>query len=307
MKIVFMGTPAFAAASLDAVGQAGHAIAGVFTRPDKPVGRGMKTGCSPVKAWALAHDIPVFQPVSFKDGSAEETLRTLAPDMIVVVAYGRILPESVLNRPPLGAINVHASLLPHLRGAAPIQWSVIRGDAETGVTTMHMAPSLDTGDIIFQETLRLAPDETAGSLFDRLEPMGARLLVKTLDALARGEAPRRAQDEASATYAPPITKDMGGLDLTRTARENDQWIRGLSPRPGAFLPTEAGPLRIHAGRATQRRVEAPAGTVVRDGETGFGLVCGDGCVLDVTEMQAPGGKRMAPKAYLLGHTLPDRF
>ena len=295
MKLVFMGTPDFAAASLGALIDGGHTITGVFTQPDRAVGRGMKMGCSPVKELALQASLPIFQPVKMRDGTALGILRGLEPDLVVVVAYGRILPEDMLAVPRLGCINVHASLLPELRGAAPIQWAVARGYEKTGVTTMYMASELDAGDMIFRAETPILPGDTAGSLHDRLRDMGAALLLKTVEAIERGGAPRVPQEHSKATFAPIIKKEDGRLDFSRPARELDCLIRGMNPWPGAYCKD----LKIHAAEPLDRHSNKPAGTILEDGC----VVCGDGGLLRLTEVQGPGGRRMPVVDYLRGHDI----
>lgn len=243
MKIVYMGTPDFASVSLKALLDAGYEVAAVFTQPDKPKGRGHKLCFSPVKELALAHDIPVYQPKTLKDEAPQQILRELAPDMIVVAAYGKILPETVLNIPPLGCINIHGSLLPKYRGAAPIQWSVINGDAETGITTMYMANGIDTGDIILQEKTPIGADETAAELFDRMAALGAATLLKTIPLLEAGTAPRIPQVEEESTHAAMLSKEQAQIDFTKRADAVHHFICGMSdllvrlhrPQRQAFL------------------------------------------------------------------------
>ena len=228
-----MGTPDFAVPSLEGLLAAGHTVVGVFTQPDKPKNRGMKLQAPPVKQCALAHDIPVYQPTKLRDGSALELIQGLGPELIVVAAYGRILPQEILDAPPLGCINVHSSLLPKYRGAAPINWAILNGDTETGVTIMHMALALDAGDIIAQQATPIHPDETVEPLHDRLAQMGAALLTETVDALAQGTAQRTPQEESQVTLAPMLSRALSPMDWKRPARALHDQVRGLIPWPAA--------------------------------------------------------------------------
>lgn len=248
MRLVFMGTPDFAVPCLARLIDAGHDIAGVFSQPDRPKGRGHKLSPTPVKELALAHNIPVFQPTKLRDGTALSLLRDLSPQLIVVVAYGRILPKEMLELPPLGCVNVHASLLPKLRGAAPIQWSVINGDKTTGVTTMYMVEELDAGDIILTRETPIGEAETAGELFTRLAPMGAELLAETLEKMAEGTAPRIMQNHAAATFAPVIDKKLADLDFDMEAVALCNLIRGLNPMPAAFSHLDGKIIKILAAK-----------------------------------------------------------
>ena len=302
MTVVFMGTPDFAVPCLVRLADDGYDIRGVFTNPDRPKGRGMKLTISPVKEQALRYVLPVFQPQTLKTLDVLDTLRALAPDVIVVVAYGQILPPDVLAIPPLGCLNVHASLLPAYRGAAPIQWSIIRGETETGVTTMHMAKGLDTGDIIDRMPTPIGARETAGTLSARLSDMGADLLAGTLSTLQSGTASRTPQDDAQATYAPLITREMGRIDWTRPAPDIDCLIRGLSPAPGAYTYTEGASIKIWDAVVWDNPADAPPGAVLPH-DDGFVTACGDKTALLVTGVQGPGGKRMSARAYLNGHPL----
>jgi methionyl-tRNA formyltransferase len=297
-----MGTPDFAVPSLRALLADGHRVAGVFTQPDRPRGRGHAVTFSPVKELAAAHGIPVFQPETFRDGAAAETLRALAPDLIAVVAYGRILPRSVLEIPPVGCVNLHASLLPKYRGAAPIQWAVVNGETETGVTTMHMAPSLDSGDIIYAESVSIGPDETAAALQERLMLLGASLLARTVRSLAEGAAPRTPQDDAGASFAPLLRREDGRIDWRAGARQVCCLVRGMQPWPLARAGREAW--KIYAARETGRRGDGAPGDVVGVGPAGLEVLCGDGYTVLVTELQAGGSRRMAAADYARGHAVP---
>lgn len=303
MRIVFMGTPDFAAASLDALLKNGYNIAGVFTQPDKAKGRGMEISFSPVKELALENEIPVFQPAKMRDGAALSILQSLKPDLVVVVAYGRILPDDILSVPPLGTINVHGSLLPRYRGAAPIQWSVLNGDEKTGVTTMYLSSEMDAGDIIFSEETEIGEYETSGELYDRLKKLGAELLIKTVREIEAGCAPRTPQDETQATYVSMLDKSLSPLDFTKPARAVVKWVCGLQPWPVASAELGGVVLKIYSARLTHRHTEAVPGSIVSTGKDGIEIACGDGETVLLTEVQAPGKKRMPAEDYLRGHKL----
>ena len=303
MRIVFMGTPDFAAASLDALLKNGYNIAGVFTQPDKAKGRGMELSFSPVKELALENEIPVFQPAKMRDGAALSILQSLKPDLVVVVAYGRILPDDILSVPPLGTINVHGSLLPRYRGAAPIQWSVLNGDEKTGVTTMYLSSEMDAGDIIFSEETEIGEYETSGELYDRLKKLGAELLIKTVRAIEAGCAPRTPQDETQATYVSMLDKSLSPLDFTKPARAVVKWVCGLQPWPVASAELGGVVLKIYSAWLTHRHTGAVPGSIVSTGKDGIEIACGDGETVLLTEVQAPGKKRMPAEDYLRGHKL----
>ncbi len=300
MNVVFMGTPDFATGCLSSILEAGHMVSGVFTQPDRPKGRGHKLAFSPVKELALEQGLPVYQPKGFKNGEALEILKQLAPDVIVVVAYGRILPKAVLDLPKYGCINVHASLLPKYRGAGPIQWAVLNGDKETGVTTMYMAEGLDTGDMIFEESLSIGENETAGELFDRLAVLGASLIVKTLQAVEDGTAPRRVQDDAQASYAPMLTKEMCAVDFHKTAKEIHNQVRGLSPWPVATTLFHGKVLKIHSAKLCEGKGGIP-GTLM-DGKRLI-LSCGDGNCIEFTSVQLEGAKRVDGLSFINGQRI----
>lgn len=298
MRIVFMGTPDFAVPCLQRLLEDGHEVPAVFTQPDKPVGRHAVLTPPPVKQLALSHGIPVYQPTKMRDGTAAALLRELAPDCLVVVAYGRILPQEILDVPPRGCVNIHGSLLPRYRGAAPIQWSVIRGETVTGVTSMFMDAGMDTGDIIDTLTTPIGENETAGELFERLAPLGARLLSTTLAAIADGTVTRRPQNDAEATMAPMLEKAMGRLDLTRPARELHNQVRGMNPWPGAFCTAGGKTLKIHETRVAAGS-GAPGTLLCADPVT---VACGEGALQLVT-VQPEGKPRMAAEAWLRGARL----
>lgn len=300
MRIVFMGTPDFAVPCLQRLLEDGHEVPAVFTQPDKPVGRHAVLTPPPVKQLALSRGIPVYQPTKMRDGTVAALLREMAPDCLVVVAYGRILPQEILDVPPRGCVNIHGSLLPLYRGAAPIQWSVIRGETVTGVTSMFMDAGMDTGDIIDTLTTPIGENETAGELFERLAPLGARLLSTTLAAIADGTVTRRPQNDAEATMAPMLEKAMGRLDLTRPARELHNQVRGMNPWPGAFCTAGGKTLKIHETRVAAGS-GAPGTLLCADPVT---VACGEGALQLVT-VQPEGKPRMAAEAWLRGARLPQ--
>jgi methionyl-tRNA formyltransferase len=302
MRIVFMGTPDFAAASLRALYDAGHVIVGVFTQPDRPKSRGMKLTESPVKRLALSRGTPVFQPSTLRDGTALQTAESLAPDLIVAVAYGKILPQAFLDLPPCGAINIHGSILPKYRGAAPIQWAILNGERKTGVTAMYMAPEMDAGDVIAVKETPIGEDETSGELFGRLAALGAELLLETVRDIGNGTAVRTAQDHAAATYAPPIQKTLCPIDWTKTAQEIKNQVRGLNPWPVATASIGGEPLKIHRVKVLENTAAAPAGAVLSADGDGIVVACGQGAV-SILELQAAGGRRMQAGDYLRGHPI----
>lgn len=303
MRIVFMGTPDFAAASLQKLIDEGFDVVGVFTQPDKPKGRGMELSFSPVKELALRAGLPVYQPEKMRDGTALAVLREFRPDILVVVAYGRILPDDMLALPRYGAVNVHGSLLPKYRGAAPIQWAVLNGDRVTGVSTMFLASEMDAGDIIYTDETEIGEFETAGELFDRLMDMGAELLVKTLRAIEDGSAPRTPQDHAQATYVKMLDKSISPIDWNKRPREIVKHIYGLQPWPVATMELEGKTFRVFGAAYTENRTEKAPGSVVSAGDAGIEIACADGQTLLVTELQAPGKKRMRAGDFLRGHRI----
>ena len=300
MNILFMGTPDIAAAALEAILDAGHTVCGVYTRADKPVGRKQVLTAPPVKRTALAHGIPVFQPGTLRDAAQAENIRALAPELIVVVAYGRILPEDILAAPKLGSINVHSSLLPKYRGAAPINWAVLNGDAVTGVTIMYMAKELDAGDIISAAETPIDPDEDALTLTNRLAELGAETLSRTVQALNDGTAGRTRQDESAVTFAPMLSRELSPMDFTRPARSLHDQVRGLQPWPCAVTELSGATVKVYR-TAVGGAVKAAPGTIVRADKTGIEIACGDGLTLRILELQPQNGKRMAVASYLAGH------
>lgn len=303
MRLIFMGTPEFAVAALKALLGAGEDIVGVVTQPDRPRGRGKRLAPPPVKQAALAAGLEVIQPGSLQDKGFLDKLGTWQPEVIIAAAYGRILPEPVLKLPPGGCINLHASLLPRYRGAAPIQRAIMAGESETGVTTIYMAPELDSGDIILQERAVIGPQETAGELHDRLAALGADLLVETLKLVAAGRAPRLPQVEDEATYAPLLKPEEEVVDWSREAAAVVNHIRGLSPQPGAYTLRAQERLKIyraHLDSSIGRGVPGKVLVVLPGG--GFRVQAGAGQVM-VTEVQPSGKKPMPASAYIRGYRL----
>ena len=302
MRILFMGTPDFAVASLKRLVEDGHDICGVFTQPDKPKSRGHMLAFSPVKEYALSQDLAVYQPLKMRDGEAMSIVEELAPELIVVAAYGKILPEDILNYPKYGSINVHSSLLPKYRGAAPINWAILDGEAETGVSIMYMAKELDAGDVILQKATAIGEDEDALALTTRLAELGAEALAEAVEGLKNGTASRTPQDGSKQTYASMLSKEMSPIDWSRPARAIDCQVRGLIPWPCAS--TELAGQRFKVYRtAPGRKTDNAPGTILAAGKMGIEVACGDGQSLCITELQAEGGKRMAASAYLLGHPI----
>ena len=303
MRIVFMGTPDFAEESLRALLEAGEDVVAVFTQPDKPRGRGMRESFSPVKALAVERGIPVYQPVTFKDGAATELLRTLAPELLVVVAYGRILPQAFLDVAKYGSINVHGSLLPKYRGAAPIQWAVLNGDNTTGVSVQYMAAAMDAGDVIAARETEIGEFETSGELFDRLKTLGAELLAETVRKIASGSVIRVPQNEADATYTKMLDKNMSPIDWNKSPREIVKHICGLNPWPVATTELGGVSFRVFGAEYTDTRTALAPGKIISAGKAGIEVACGGGRSLRITEVQAAGKKRMSAAAFLLGHPM----
>ncbi|MGN0632798.1 MAG: methionyl-tRNA formyltransferase [Oscillospiraceae bacterium] len=301
MKIVFMGTPDFAVKALEKLYDCGeHDVMAVFTQPDKPKGRGYKLIPPPVKQLAQSHDTPVYQPKSLKKDADEyiDILKTLAPDCIVVAAYGKLLPKEVLDIPKYGCVNIHASLLPRYRGAAPIQRAVLNGDKQTGVTIMQMAEGLDTGDMLLQRSVDIGENETSSELFDRLADLGADMIAEALVLIERGEITPQKQDDSKADYAHMITKDMCPIDFSKPVFEVHKHICGLSDSPCAVCFLDGKRLKVyHSQIASDNKPNAQPGEFV--GGKKFDVACSDG-VIRFTEIQAEGGKRMSADAYLNG-------
>lgn len=300
MRIVFMGTPDFAVPSLAALLTAGHTVTLAVTQADKPVGRHQTLTPPPVKQYALEHGIPVFQPRTLRNDESFARIAAEKPEVIVVVAYGKILPASLLNLPPFGAVNVHGSLLPKYRGAAPIQWAVLNGDAVAGVTTMQMDAGIDTGDMLQSCSREVPEDMTAGELFELLSADGARLLCDTLEGLENGTLHPQKQDGAAATMAPMLDKAMCPLDFQKSAKALHDQVRGLQPWPTATCRLGDTVLKIHKTRVGGHTTE-DAGIIVS--LSPLSVACGDGGVLQILELQYPGSRRMAAADFLRGHPL----
>ena len=298
MRIVFMGTPDFAVPSLKALCENGYEVVGVFTQPDRPKGRGNKLAMSPVKEYAIAQNIPVFQPQRIRRDGVED-LKALAPDLCVTAAFGQILSQEILDIPPMGNINVHASLLPRHRGSAPINWAILQGDKEAGVTTMMMDKGIDTGDMLLKSATKIQPGETAGELTVRLSQMGAELLLETLRALENGTLERIPQEESQMTYDPMLDKQMGVIDWTMAAADIVNRIHGLNPWPGCSTAYEGGRLKLLRA-AVAEGAGQPGEIIGADAKAGLTIACGRGAV-NITMLQAPGGKPMNAKDYLRGH------
>lgn len=300
MRVVFMGTPDIAATCLKKILADGFDVVGVYTQPDRPKGRGMKLVASPVKEVAVAAGIPVFQPENFREAASVEQLRALQPDICAVVAYGRILPQKVLDVPKYGCINIHASLLPKYRGSAPYQWAVLDGLTETGVTAMYLTREMDAGDIIDVSKTPIGENETAGELLDHLAVLGAELLSKTLTRFERGKVPATPQDTAGVSYAPMLDKSMCPIDWTKTAQQVHNHVRGLHPWPVATMELQGKTFKVHETRVVEG--SGKPGEILSLTKTGLRIACGEGAV-EVTSLQAEGGKRMAAPDYFRGHPL----
>ncbi len=300
MRIVFMGTPDIGATCLKKLLADGFDVVGVYTQPDRPKNRGMKLFPSPVKEVAVASGIPVYQPETFREAETVEELKALQPDVIAVVAYGRILPQRVLDVPPRGCVNIHASVLPQYRGSAPYQWAVLDGCTETGVTAQFMSKGVDEGDVIDVAKTPVGENETAGELLDRLAVLGAELLAKTMSRMAQGGVERTAQDGSLATFAPMLDKTMCPIDWTKTAWQVHNHVRGLHPWPVATAELAGTKFKIHATVVTEGK-GAP-GQILALTKTGLVVACGEGAV-EIRSLQAEGGKRMAAPDYFRGHPL----
>lgn len=304
MKVLFMGTPEFAAECLEMIADCGEfTVVGAVSQPDKPKGRGHKLQPTPVKTAAENRKIPVFQPVSLKNNAFLDELAALSPDIIVVVAYGRILPKYVLDFPKYGCVNVHASLLPKYRGAAPIQRCIIDGEKTTGVTTMYMEQGLDTGDMIFKSETEIGEYETAGELSKRLSKMGSELIVKTLRAIAEGDAPREKQNDELSNYAEMLSKDTGKIDWQKSHNEIINLIYGTNPWPVAYTMCGDNVMKIYDAHFGKDAVNSSPGEVISAGKSGIEVCCGDGVSIIIKELQFKGGKRMAAASYLNGHSI----
>ena len=300
MKIIFMGTPDFAAASLEALIDSRHEIQAVVTQPDKPKGRKGELTPSPVKVIAKREGIKVYQPLKVRDEEFVKTLRAYNPDVMVVVAFGQIIPLSILEMPKYGCVNIHGSLLPKYRGAAPIQWAVLDGEKETGITTILMDEGIDTGDILLKKTIKIDTDETSGSLFDKLMALGAKTILETLDELEKGSLTPTKQEESPTAYAKMLTKAMGLIDFTKSAKELDCFVRGMNPWPSAYTLLSGKTLKLWKVRAVDG--SGKAGSVIDIDKESFTIACGEGAI-EVLEVQLEGKKRMSAGDFLKGSTL----
>ena len=300
MRILFMGTPDIAAESLAALLAAGHEVCGVFTRRDKPVGRKQILTAPPVKQLAVEHGLPVYQPRTLRDGSSDDLIKELAPDIIVVVAYGCIIPPQLLHVAKYGCINLHVSMLPKYRGSAPIQWAVLNGDTGTGVTIMQLDEGLDTGDILMVEPVAIDPEETSGSLFDRVSAVGARTLVTALEKIEAREFVPQKQDDAAATLAPPLTKDMARFDFTQDAAHIHNWVRGMNPWPMAWFEQDGKRIKVLECHLAPNEQNAVPGPVLSLKPLTLAAAGGAVSLLTVTP---EGGKPMAGTAWAAGRRL----
>lgn len=302
LKVIFAGTPEFAASSLAALLGSEHEVLAVYTQPDRPAGRGRKLTASPVKALALENNLPVLQPLSLRDEAAQQELAALNADVMIVVAYGLILPEPVLAAPRLGCVNVHASLLPRWRGAAPIQRAILAGDAETGVTIMQMDKGLDTGDMLHIVRCPIESTDTAEILHDRLAELGSKALLDALTEIAQGTAQPKKQDDAQSNYAEKLQKAEAQIDWTQSAEQLSRTVRAFNPWPVAFTKFDEKNLRIWLAEAVQAEVQDAPGTVVAESRDGIDVATGDG-ILRVTQLQMPGGKSLSAEQFLNAHSL----
>jgi methionyl-tRNA formyltransferase len=300
-KILFMGTAEFANPSLEALIQGGYSVIGVVTQPDRPKGRGRQVAAAPVKDIALRHQLPVLQPERVRDPAFIESFRALAPDMVVLVAFGQILPAEVIRFPRMGCINVHPSLLPRYRGAAPIQWALIKGEKETGVTTILMDEGVDTGDILLQRKTAVEPDENFDRLHDRLALMGAEVLMETIEGLLQGKIQKKPQDSKEASYAPRLKKEDGLIRWDAGAREIRNFIAGLSSQPGAYTYLQGRTVKIYSAAAVEGPVAEKPGTIIR-ASGGLRIAAKDG-YLEIGELQPESKKRMTAEAFLRGHRI----
>lgn len=305
MRVIFMGTPDFATGTLEEIVKEGYEIVGVVTQPDKPKGRGKTMMPTPVKETALKYNLPVYQPKKVREPEFVELLRSLKPDVMVVAAFGQIITKEILEMPKYGCINVHASLLPAYRGAAPIQWAVINGDKESGVTIMQMDEGIDTGDMIEKAVVPIAEDETGGSLFDKLSHTGAKLCVKVLRDLEEGTAVREKQPEESTTpYAKMIDKKMGEVDWKKSAKEIEQLIRGLNPWPSAYTKVHGKTLKLWKAKVLLETSQMNPGQIVKVTKDSLAVQTGQG-MLEIQELQLEGKKRMDTSSFLRGYTLAE--
>lgn len=303
MRIVFMGTPSISAVCLQRLYEDGCEIVGVYTKPDTPKNRGMKLAMSEVKTYALSVGLPVYQPANFRDDAVVEELRGLKPDLILVVAYGKILPQRVLDIPPLGCVNIHASILPALRGSGPVQWAILNGLDETGLTAMYMAAEMDAGDMIEVRKTAIDPMETSEELMARLAVIGAGLLSDTVRNIAAGTVTRTPQDPSQVTFAPMLTKEMAPIDWSLSPRQIVDHVRGLIPWPVATAELDGKRFKIYRVEYTEKTTDQAPGTLLALTKKGLEVACGGGNVVCITQLQAEGGKRMAAPDYFRGHPI----
>jgi methionyl-tRNA formyltransferase len=302
MKIVFMGTPEIAVPCLEKMIDEKHEILGVVTQPDKPKGRGKKLTMSPIKELAVKHDIDVYQPMRARDEEFINEIRSLSPDLIIVVAFGQILPKEILEIPKFGCVNVHVSLLPKYRGAAPINWVIINGEEKTGVSTMYMDEGLDTGDIILQHEIDLNNDITAGELNDKIMYIGADLLKETVEMIAKGTAPRTVQINEESSYAPIMNKSLGKIDFSKSAKEIHNLVRGVNPWPSSYTTYEDDTMKVWKTKVTDKDSEDKPGTIVEVDKEGIGVCTKDKVIL-LEEIQMPNKKRVLVSEYIKGNTI----
>lgn len=304
-RIVFMGTPDFALESLKALVKENANIVGVFTQPDKPKGRGYQLQAPPVKEYALKNNIPVYQPKSMRTQETLDLLKKLQPDFILVVAYGKMLPKEILDLPKFGCINVHGSLLPKYRGAAPIQWAVLKGEKETGVTIMYMAEGMDTGDMILKETTPIGENETSGELFDRLAQLGAKALLKAIALIEQKQVTREVQNENEATFASLLDKKMAEIDFKKTAQEVHNLIRGMNPWPIAYTTFEGKRMKVFSSRLTEMTTDEEPGTILANKEN-FLVACGDQKAIAFCLVLLEGGKKVEGKQFVATRTFQKK-
>ncbi len=310
LKIIFMGTPEFAACSLKEIINSGRKVEACFTNPDKPSGRGMKTKASEVKEYAMSQNIPIYQPKKLRNNEeVYDILKKIQPDLLVVVAYGKILPKEILEIPRLGAINVHGSLLPKYRGAAPIQWSIINGEKITGITTMYMDEGMDTGDMILKEEVEILEEDNFETLHDKMKVVGAKLLIKTLEMIENGTVTRSKQPD-EATYAPMINKDMTKIDFSNTKEQIYNFVRGLSPYPGTYIETENGDkYKVYeVSKEECEESDKESGSIVTLSKKKMAIKCSDGCIC-IKKIQPQNSKKMDISAFLAGNKISseERF
>lgn len=302
MKIVFMGTPEFAVPCLQKIIDEGHEVVAVVTQPDKPKGRGKKLAMPPVKELALKYDIPVYQPLKAREESFVDTLKEMNPELIVVVAFGQILPKSILDIPKYGCVNVHASLLPRYRGAAPLNWVIINGEEKTGVTTMYMDEGLDTGDMILKSEIPLDDEITAGELHDKMMIDGAKVLKETIDLIEKGEAPREKQSNEDTCYSPIMNKSLGNIDWNKSAIDIHNLVRGINPWPSAYTTYEGQTMKIWKTKVIDKNSDKDPGTIISVDKEGINVSTSEG-IVQIKEIQMAGKKRMEVPAYIKGNNI----